>query len=128
MISKDKLAIAVVVFVGGYLLLKDAGYFKPTNYLECKNNRGKFYLKIIQSKKKAEEYPNRGFKESEIIKSFNLSVKKNYMMLSNDDQFDPPQSYTKTNDIFPINRKTLKIYDPNKKINLGQCITFDNKI
>jgi len=31
-------------------------------------------------------------------------------------------------DIAFINRKTLKIYDPGKKINLGQCTTNDNKI
>lgn len=128
MTNKELITLISVVIVGGYFVLNEYGYFKPTNYLECKNNRGTFYLKIIQSRGKAEEYPNGNFDEDDIIKSFNLDIKKNYMMLNNDGQFDPPRRFTKTNDLFPIHRKTLKIYDPIKKINLGQCTTNENKI
>jgi hypothetical protein len=119
----------IVVFV--FLLIYisyNTNFFEPTNYLECKNSRGVFYLKIIQSKNKAEEYPNSKYKTNEVIKSFNLNKKKNYIMLDNDGQYSPPKSITKTDDIFPINRKTLKIYDPIKRINLAECSSGDNKI
>jgi len=50
------------------------------------------------------------------------------MMFSDDMAWDPPPGYSKTDDVFPINRKTLKIYDPIKKKNLGQCSSQENKI
>jgi len=49
-------------------------------------------------------------------------------MLDDDMQWDPPPGYSKTDSVFPIHRKTLKIYDPIKKINLGQCKSGENKI
>ena len=126
--NNEKISLFVLVLIVGWVVSDELRLFKPTNYLECKTNKGTFYLKIIQRSYKAEEYPNSNYKESEIIKSFNLDIKKNYMLLDNDDQWDPPKSYTKTNDIFPIHRKTLKIYDPIKKINLGECKSGENKI
>ena len=106
----------------------NTNFFKPTDYLECKNSRGVFYLKIIQSKNKAEEYPNSNYKKDEVVKTFNLNIKENYIMFDTDGQYSSPKSITKTDDVFPINRKTLKIYDPIKRINLAQCSSKNNKI
>ena len=120
--------LIVICFFFVIYLSYNTNFFKPTNYLECKNSRGVFYLKIIQSKNKAEEYPNNRYKTDEVIKSFNLNIKKNYIMFDNDGQYYPPKSITKSDDIFPINRKTLKIYDPIKRINLAECSSKDNKL
>ena len=122
------IVLAIIVGFFGWVIANELRLFKPTNYLECKTNRGTFYLKIIQRTYKAGEYPNNQFKEDEIIKSFDVNIKKNYMMFSDDMQWDPPPGYSKTDSVFPINRKTLKIYDPIKKINLGQCTSAENKI
>ena len=126
--NNEKISLVVLALIVGFVASSELRWFEPTNYLECKTNKGTFYLKIIQRTYTAEEYPNSNYKEKEIIKSFNVSIQKNYLMLDNDGQWDPPPSYTKTDDIFPIHRKTLKIYDPIKKINLGQCTSEENKI
>ncbi len=126
--KKQKIVLVLAVVFFGWVIANELRLFKPTNYLECKTNKGTFYLKIIQKKYKAEEYPNNKFKEDEIIKSFDVDIKKNYMMLSDDMGWSPPPGYSKTDSIFPINRKTLKIYDPIKKKNLGQCTSQENKI
>jgi hypothetical protein len=126
--NNEKISLIVLALIVGFVVSDALRLFKPTNYLQCTTDRGTFYLKIIQRTYTAEEYANSNYKESEIIKSFNVDIRKNYMMLDNDGQWDPPISYTKTNDVFPIHRKTLKIYDPLKGINLGQCTTTENKI
>ena len=126
--KKQKIVLVLAVVFFGWVIANELRLFKPTNYLECKTNKGTFYLKIIQKKYKAEEYPNNKFKEDEIIKSFDVDIKKNYMMLSDDMGWSPPPGYSKTVSIFPINRKTLKIYDPIKNKNLGQCTSEENKI
>ena len=126
--DKEKIVLVLAVVFFGWVIANELRLFKPTNYLECKTNKGTFYLKIIQKKYKAEEYPNNKFKEDEIIKSFDVDIKKNYMMLSDDMGWSPPPGYSKTDSIFPINRKTLKIYDPIKRKNLGQCTSQENKI
>ncbi len=126
--KKQKIVLVLAVVFFGWVIANELRLFKPTNYLECKTNKGTFYLKIIQKKYKAEEYPNNKFKEDEIIKSFDVDIKKNYMMLSDDMGWIPPPGYSKTDSIFPINRKTLKIYDPIKRKNLGQCTSQENKI
>ena len=126
--DKQKIALFVGIVFLGWAFANEARLFKPTNYLECKTNRGTFYLKIIQRTYKAEEYPSNKFKEDEIIKSFDVDINKNYIMLSDDMGWSPPPGYSKTDSIFPINRKTLKIYDPLKRKNLGQCTSQENKI
>jgi len=126
--NNEKISLVVLALIVGFVASSELRWFEPTNYLECKTNKGTFYLKIIQRTYTAEEYPNSNYKEKEIIKSFNVNIQKNYLMLDNDGQWDPPPAYTKTDDIFPIHRKTLKIYDPIKKINLGQCTSGENKI
>ena len=126
--SNEKISLVVLALIVGFVVSSEMRLFKPTNYLECKNNKGTFYLKIIQRTYTAEEYPNSKYKEDEIIKSFNVNFKKNYIMLDDDMQWDPPPGYSKTDSVFPIHRKTLKIYDPIKKINLGQCTSEENKI
>jgi hypothetical protein len=131
----------IVIIVAFFLiyLVENPNFFKPTNYLECKNSRGTFYLKIIQSKNKAEEYPNSKYKKDEVIKIFELQAKKNYFILSYDGQNDPmilgkdgkfyqSKSYSNIDDITLLNRETLNIYDPLKRINLAECISKDNKI
>ena len=125
---KKLLSIIVLALIVGFVVSSEMRLFKPTNYLECKTNKGTFYLKIIQRTYTAEEYPNSKFREDEIIKSFNVDFKENYIMLDDDMQWDPPPGYSKTDSVFPIHRKTLKIYDPIKKINLGQCTSEENKI
>ena len=126
--SNKKISLVVLALIVGFVVSSEMRLFKPTNYLECKTNKGTFYLKIIQRTYTAEEYPNSKFREDEIIKSFNVDFKKNYIMLDDDMQWDPPPGYSKTDSVFPIHRKTLKIYDPIKKINLGQCTSEENKI
>ena len=126
--NSEKFSLVVLALIVGFAFSSEMRLFKPTNYLECKTNKGTFYLKIIQRTYTAEEYPNSKYKEDEIIKSFNVNFKKNYIMLDDDMQWDPPPGYSKTDSVFPIHRKTLKIYDPIKKINLGQCTSGENKI
>jgi len=126
--SNKKISLVVLALIVGFVVSSEMRLFKPTNYLECKTNKGTFYLKIIQRTYTAEEYPNSKFREDEIIKSFNVDFKENYIMLDDDMQWDPPPGYSKTDSVFPIHRKTLKIYDPIKKINLGQCTSEENKI
>ena len=126
--NSEKFSLVVLALIVGFAFSNEMRLFKPTNYLECKTNKGTFYLKIIQRTYTAEEYPNSKYKEDEIIKSFNVNFKKNYIMLDDDMQWDPPPGYSKTDSVFPIHRKTLKIYDPIKKINLGQCTSEENKI
>tara|TARA_R110002012_G_scaffold161310_1_gene323505 strand:+ start:2395 stop:2781 length:387 start_codon:yes stop_codon:yes gene_type:complete len=126
--NNEKISLVVLALIVGFVVSSEMRLFKPTNYLECKTNKGTFYLKIIQRTYTAEEYPNSKYKEDEIIKSFNVDFKKNYIMLDDDMQWDPPPGYSKTDSVFPIHRKTLKIYDPIKKINLGQCKSGENKI
>ena len=126
--NNEKISLVVLALIVGFVASSELRWFEPTNYLECKTNKGTFYLKIIQRTYTAEEYPNSNYREDEVIKSFNVDFKKTYIMLDNDGQWDPPKSYTKTDDIFPIHRKTLKIYDPIKKINLGLCTSGENKI
>ena len=126
--NSEKFSLVVLALIVGFAFSSEMRLFKPTNYLECKTNKGTFYLKIIQRTYTAEEYPNSKYKEDEIIKSFNVNFKKNYIMLDDDMQWDPPPGYSKTDSVFPIHRKTLKIYDPIKKINLGQCTSDENKI
>ena len=126
--NSEKFSLVVLALIVGFAFSSEMRLFKPTNYLECKTNKGTFYLKIIQRTYTAEEYPNSKYKEDEIIKSFNVNFKKNYIMLDDDMQWDPPPGYSKTDSVFPIHRKTLKIYDPIKKINLGQCTSEENKI
>ena len=126
--NNGKISLVVLALIVGFVVSSEMRLFKPTNYLECKTNKGTFYLKIIQRTYTAEEYPNSKYKEDEIIKSFNVDFKKNYIMLDDDMQWDPPPGYSKTDSVFPIHRKTLKIYDPIKKINLGQCKSGENKI
>ena len=126
--NNEKISLIVLALIVGFVVSNQMRLFKPTNYLECKTNKGTFYLKIIQRTYTAEEYPNSKYKEDEIIKSFNVDFKKNYIMLDDDMQWDPPPGYSKTDSVFPIHRKTLKIYDPIKKINLGQCKSGENKI
>jgi len=126
--NNEKISLVVLALIVGFVVSNQMRLFKPTNYLECKTNKGTFYLKIIQRTYTAEEYPNSKYKEDEIIKSFNVDFKKNYIMLDDDMQWDPPPGYSKTDSVFPIHRKTLKIYDPIKKINLGQCKSGENKI
>ena len=126
--NSEKFSLIVLALIVGFVVSNEMRLFKPTNYLECKTNKGTFYLKIIQRTYTAEEYPNSKYREDEIIKSFDVNIKKNYMMFSDDMAWDPPPGYSKTDDVFPINRKTLKIYDPIKKINLGQCTSEENKI
>ena len=126
--NSEKFSLVVLALIVGFAFSSEMRLFKPTNYLECKTNKGTFYLKIIQRTYTAEEYPNSKYKEDEIIKSFNVDFKKNYIMLDDDMQWDPPLGYSKTDSVFPIHRKTLKIYDPIKKINLGQCTSGENKI
>jgi len=130
----------IVIIVAFFLiyLVANPNFFKPTNYLECKNSRGTFYLKIIQSKNKAEEYPNSKYKKDEVIKSFELQAKKNYFILSNDGinpmilgkdgKFYESKSYSNIDDITLLNRETLNIYDPLKRKNLAECSVRDNKI
>jgi hypothetical protein len=126
--NNEKISLIVLALIVGFVVSSEMRLFKPTNYLECKTNKGTFYLKIIQRTYKAEEYSNSKFREDEIIKSFDINLAETYIMFSDDMQWDPPPAYTKTDSVFPIHRKTLKIYDPIKKINLGQCTTQDNKI
>jgi len=126
--NNEKISLVVLALIVGFVVSSEMRLFKPTNYLECKTNKGTFYLKIIQRTYTAEEYPNSKYKEDEIIKSFNVDFKKNYIMLDDDMQWDPPPGYSKTDSVFPIHRKTLKIYDPIKKTNLGQCTSGENKI
>jgi len=126
--NNEKISLIVLALIVGFVFSSEMRLFKPTNYLECKTNKGTFYLKIIQRTYTAEEYPNSKYREDEIIKSFNVDFKKNYIMLDDDMQWDPPPGYSKTDSVFPIHRKTLKIYDPIKKINLGQCTSEENKI
>ena len=126
--NNEKISLVVLALIIGFVASSELRWFEPTNYLECKTNKGTFYLKIIQRTYTAEEYPNSKYKEDEIIKSFNVDFKKNYIMLDDDMQWDPPPGYSKTDSVFPIHRKTLKIYDPIKKINLGQCTSEENKI
>ena len=131
--------IIVFCFFFVIYLSYNTNFFKPTNYLECKNSRGVFYLKIIRSKNKAEEYPNSNYKKNEVIKIFELQAKENYFILSYDTQNDPmilgkdgkfyqSKSYSNIDNVSLLNRKTLKVYDPIKKINLAECISKDNKI
>ncbi len=126
--NNEKISLIVLALIVGWAFANEARLFKPTNYLECKTNRGTFYLKIIQRTYKAEEYPSNKFKEDEIIKRFDVDINKNYIMLSDDMGWIPPPGYSKTDSIFPINRKTLKIYDPINRKNLGQCTSQENKI
>ncbi len=126
--NNEKISLVVLALIVGFVVSNQMRLFKPTNYLECKTNKGTFYLKIVQRTYTAEEYPNSKFREDEIIKSFNVDFKENYIMLDDDMQWDPPPGYSKTDSVFPIHRKTLKIYDPIKKINLGQCTSGENKI
>ena len=126
--NNENISLIVLALIVGFVVSNQMRLFKPTNYLECKTNKGTFYLKIIQRTYTAEEYPNSKYKKDEIIKSFNVDFKKNYIMLDDDMQWDPPPGYSKTDSVFPIHRKTLKIYDPIKKINLGQCTSEENKI
>jgi hypothetical protein len=126
--NNKKISLVIVALIVGFVVSSEMRLFKPTNYLECKTNKGTFYLKIIQRTYKAEEYPNSIYREDEIIKSFDIDFKKTYIMFSDDLRWDPPPGYSKADSIFPIHRKTLKIYDPIKKINLGQCTSGENKI
>ena len=126
--NNEKISLVVLALIVGFVAYSEFRWFEPTNYLECKTNKGTFYLKIIQRTYTAEEYPNSKYKKDEIIKSFNVDFNENYIMLDDDMRWDPPPGYSKTDSVFPIHRKTLKIYDPIKKINLGQCKSGENKI
>ena len=123
--KKLTLPLAILGIIG--LLLYDQGYFKPTNFLKCKHVNGKFYLKIDQAKKIAMEFTNDEFNKGEQVKEFDVSIKENYFMLTNNLAFDPPYRGSKTDDIFPINRKSLKIYNPQAKLNLGTCEIINSK-
>ena len=126
--SKQNITIVAAVLFFGWVIANELGLFEPTNYLECKTNKGTFYLKIMQGKNLAEEYPNNSYRQKEVIKSFSLANRKNYIMFTDDMQWDPPPGFSKTDDVFPIDKKTLEIYDPIKNKTLGKCTTQENKI
>ena len=70
--NNKKISLVVLALIVGFVASSELRWFEPTNYLECKTNKGTFYLKIIQRTYTAEEYPNSKYKEDEIIKSFNV--------------------------------------------------------
>lgn len=127
MSNKGKILLGIGVLFFVYLFANEARWFKPTDYLTCKTAKGTFYLKIIQRSYKAEEYFRDNYLKEELIKSFDLDIKQNYLSLVDDLSLGYPE-YSKTDDFININRKTLKIYDPIKQVNLGECISRKNKI
>ena len=63
-----------------------------------------------------------------LVKGFTVDTNKNYMSLVEHGGIVSLDKKSKTEDLFFINRKSLKIYDPIKKVNLGQCNSNENKI
>ena len=47
--NNEKISLIVLALIVGFVVSNEMRLFKPTNYLECKNNKGTFYLKIIQN-------------------------------------------------------------------------------
>ena len=125
--NRDKILLCIAALFFTYFVASEGRWFEPTDYLTCKARKGTFYLKIIQRSHKAEEYFRDNYLEEELIKSFDLNIKQNYLSLVDDSSLDYPE-YSKTDDFININRKTLKIYDPIKQVNLGECISRKNKI
>ena len=118
----EKYSFLIVIGIIGLYFLYDVGFFKSPDLLKCNDNRkGIFYLKIDQHKKTASEYTNDSFKEDFEIKSFNIQIRENFIMFSDDLSMEPPRGISKTDSIFPIQRQTLIIYDPTVKINYGKC-------
>ena len=126
MIKREKIALWVVGIIVVYAILTEARFFKPTNYLVCNNSKGTFYLKIIQRTYEAEEYADKNYKF--LVKGFTVDTNKNYMSLVEHGGIVSLDKKSKTENLFFINRKSLKIYDPIKKVNLGQCNSNENKI
>ena len=103
------------------------GWYKPTNYLKCEIKTETLYLKINQRTKIASEYLDKDYKSQ--VNEFNVDMNDNYVSLTPVGATTFLDGKSKwPDDIAFINRKTLKIYDPGKKINLGQCTTNDNNI
>jgi len=46
--NNEKISLVVLALIVGFVVSSEMRLFKPTNYLECKTNKGTFYLKIIQ--------------------------------------------------------------------------------
>ena len=88
--NNEKISLIVLALIVGFVVSNEMRLFKPTNYLECKNNKGTFYLKIIQRTYTAEEYPNSKYREDEIIKSFDINFAEIILsFLSNPEVMSP---------------------------------------
>lgn len=118
----EKYSFLIVIGIIGLYFLYDVGFFKSPDHLKCNDiKRGIFYLKINQNDKTASEYTNDTFNEGSEIKSFNIQIRENFIMFSDDLSMEPSRGLSKTDSIFPIQRQTLMIYDPTVKINYGKC-------
>ena len=109
-----------LVIVGFILMLAwNAGLFKSTNYLTCKNvYKGSFYLKIVQRENRAFEYTNSNFNKDYGVRSFDIQVRENYISFA-DDLAWTLEEFSKSENLFSINRTTLKMNVGDKVI--GQC-------
>ena len=117
--------IHLVIIGFALFFLYNAGFFKPTNYLTCKHNyKGSFYLKIKQSTNRAFEYTNSNFKDDYIVRSFDINIKQNYISFT-DDMSQTFEEFSKSQDMFSINRTTLEMNDGPRVI--GQCVNKNDK-
>ena len=126
MTKNHKRSLIFLVLLAGFFIIFEGRLLEPTNYLKCEMNKKDFYLKIIQRTYVAEEYLDKDYKLQ--VADFELGIKENYMSFVKQGDVTYMDGKSRTDTLFFLNRKTLKIYDPVKKINLGQCISTDNKI
>ena len=127
MIDKEKVSQIALIVVVVFFIVMVGGWHKPTNYLKCEIKTDNLYLKINQRTKIASEYLDKDYKSQ--VNEFDVDMNENYISLIPVGATTFLDGKSKwPDDIVFINRKTLKIYDPGKKINLGQCTTNDNKI
>ena len=117
--------IHLVIIGFALFFLYEARFFEPTNYLTCKHNfKGSFYLKIKQGTYRAFEYTNSNFKDDYMVRSFDINIRQNYISFT-DDMSQTFEEFSKSQDMFSINRTTLEMNDGPRVI--GQCVNKNDK-
>ena len=117
--------IHLVIIGFALFFLYEARFFEPTNYLTCKHKyKGSFYLKIVQKNYTAFEYDKPNFKDDYIVRSFDINIKQNYISFT-DDMSQTFEEFSKSQDMFSINRTTLEMNDGPRVI--GQCANKNDK-
>ena len=78
----------------------------------------------MQKNYTAFEYDKPKFKDDYIVRSFDINIKQNYISFT-DDMSQTFEEFSKSQDMFSINRTTLEMNDGPRVI--GQCVNKNDK-